>query len=135
MEEWTMWTPETWPPAVKIALGVLASVCILCLLSFLSRPATLHADLRDLVSQAAQLHEVSKQDSDPLFALQHNTTALAYLSMARRFASDSAIQAAAKVVPSHLEHALQEQQSRILSLLNSGKDATLTSLLAGHTSL
>jgi hypothetical protein len=133
MEEWTM--PDKWPPAVKVALGVLAAVCILCLLSFFSRPATLHADLRDLVSQSAQLHEVSKQDSDPLFALQHNTTALAYLSMARRFASDSAIQAAAKVVPAHLDHTLQEHQARILSMLNAGKDATLTSLLAGHVTL
>jgi hypothetical protein len=135
MEEWTMWTPEAWPASVKISLGVLATVCILCLLSFLARPATLHADLKDLVSQAAQLHEVSKQDSDPLFALQHNTTALAFLSMARRFASDASIQAAAKVVPAHLDRELQEQQSRCLSILNSGKDATLTSLLAGHTSL
>ncbi len=105
-----MWAPETWPSSVKVALGVLASVCILCLLSFLARPATLHADLRDMISQAAQLHEVSKQDSDPVFALQ-------------------------QVVPSHLEHALQEQQSRCLSVLNAGKDATLTSLLAGHTTL
>ena len=135
MEEWTSWSPDAWPTSVKIAIGVLATVGILCVLSFLARPASLHADLKDLVSQAAQLHEVSKQDSDPLFALQHNTTALAFLSMARRFASDSAIQAAAKVVPSHLDRELQDQQSRCLSLLNAGKDATLTSLLAGHTTL
>jgi hypothetical protein len=135
MEEWTMWTPETWPFALKVALGVFAAVGILCVLSFMSRPASLHADLRDLIVQAAQYHEVSKQDSDPIFALQHNTTALTFLSLARRFASDSAIQAAAKVVPSHLDSTLQEQQARCISALNNGKDATLTSLLAGHTTL
>lgn len=134
MDSWSAMNPEQWPWSVKVAAGVIVAILILCVLSFFSRPASLHADLRDLVVHAAQMHEVSKQDSDAALALQHNTTALAYLSMARRFASDSAIQSATNVLPADLERTLQKHQASCISTLTN-RDPTLSSLLAGYSSL
>lgn len=134
MENWSAYSPEQWPWTAKVAAGVIVAILILCVLSFLSRPATLHADLRELMMNAAQLHEVSKQDSDAALALQHNTSALAFLSMARRFASDASIQAASNVVPSDLDRALQKHQAACIAAL-SPRDPTLSSLLAEYSSL
>lgn len=127
-------TPETWPIYAKASLGIIATVIVLCILSYFSKPQHLHVDIKELVITAAQMYEFSKQDSDPLVALQHNTTAIAYLSIARRLASDSSIQQATKVIPSDLEKIFREQQAQVIASL-SNKEATLTSLVAGYANL
>lgn len=130
-----VFNPDKWPTWVRVGGIALCVVIFLSVLSFLSRPASLQADLRDLVVHAAQHHEISKQDSDPVLALQHSTTALAFLSICRKLASDSSIQAATKVNPADLERMLRDQQSASISALHPHAEPTLTSLLAGFAKL
>lgn len=134
MDDWSFLTPESWPIHIKIALGVLSVIVILSLLSLLSKPHHIHTDIKELVVTAAQMYEFSKQDSDAAVSLQHSTMALAYLSVARRLASDASIQQATKIVPSDLEKIFREQQAQNISNL-SHKEPTLSSLVAGYSTL
>jgi hypothetical protein len=134
MEDWSFLMPESWPIYVKIALGTITVIVILSLLSLLSKPHNINTDLKELVITAAQMYEFSKQDSDPAVSLQHSTMALAYLSVARRLASDASIQQATKIIPSDLEKIFREQQAQNISVL-SHKEPTLSSLVAGYATL
>jgi hypothetical protein len=134
MEDWSFYTPENWPLYVKVSLGVVLVIVVLSLLSLLSKPHNIHTDTKELVMTAAQMYEFSKQDSDPAVSLQHSTMALAYLSVARRLASDASIQQATKIIPSDLEKIFREQQAKNISEL-SHKEPTLSSLVAGYASL
>ena len=116
--------------------GVIGVVLVLVVFSFAARPVGLQVDLRDIAREAAQLHEMAAQDSDPAISLQHATTAVAYLSVARKLASDRSIQEAANVVPADLDRMLKDKQAAAVKALRVTKsDPTIASLLAGYSSL
>lgn len=127
--------PETWSLQIKVALSILGVLLFISILSFIMRPNTLHIDLKDLIIEASQMYEISKQDSDPSISLQHSTAALTFLSVCRKLASDSSILEATKVNPSELERLFKIRQSEAISSLSKKEDSTITSILAGYSSL
>jgi hypothetical protein len=55
--------------------------------------------------------DMSKQDSNPMFALQHAVEGLAHIQMSRKLASDSKIQELTSILPSEIETLFQERIS------------------------
>jgi hypothetical protein len=129
MEEWT-----DLPLVYKTSVCVLGVVVLLVILSFMSRATPVNTSVADLIRQASQLHEISKQDTNPAISLQHSTEALAFLSICRRLASDSSILAHAKVSPSELERIFRDQQADAMRKI--GKvEASVTGILSGYSNL
>lgn len=119
---------------LKVLGGVVACIVILSIVSTMSQPVSIRADLKVLVQQAAQLCEMSRQDSDPMIALQHASEAVAYLHVARRLASDSSISQATQIDPQELEKVLLQRRAEAISTKFSGS-ANLTSIVAGYSTL
>ena len=129
MEEW-----NDLPIVYKTGACVLGVLVVLVILSFISRVPPVNTSVSELIRQASQLHEISKQDANPIIALQHSTEALAYLSICRRLASDSSILAHAKVSASDLERIFKDQQAASVRTL--GKhEASVTGILSGYANL
>ena len=122
------------PMEYKVAIGAVFAIVVLSVLAYVSRPSTLSMDLREMVRHSAQLYEISRQDTDAAIALQHATQAVAYLSIARRLATDATIQKMCKVSPSDLERLLLERQAQCVSAITT-REATLPSLVAGYAAL
>lgn len=122
------------PTAYKVAGAVIGILVILIVLSFISRPHAPNTTVAELVREASQLYEISKQDSNPAIALQHSTSALAFLSTCRKLASDASILAHAKISASELERIFKEQQADCIQKL--GKiGPSVTGILAGYSNL
>lgn len=129
---------ETFPFAAKVGAGVVVAVVLLVVLGFMSRPSSLRNDLKGMIMNAAQMHEISKQDSDPAIALMHASTAVAYLSIARNLASDASIHTATKIAPGELERIFKERQAELVSVLSPralSSEPSLSALAAGYAQL
>jgi hypothetical protein len=125
---------EEIPLAYKVAAGVVGILVILIVLSFISRPHPPNTTVSELIREASQLHEISKQDSNPAIALQHSTHALALLSICRKLESDESILAHSKISASELERVFRDQQSEAIQKI--GKfGASVTSVLSGYAAL
>lgn len=76
---------------VYVAAGVVCAFAVLCVASFFITKVptqTVRRCAKDLLSQAAQWHALSVQDSNDIFAMQHANYAVAYITAARRIMSD-----------------------------------------------
>lgn len=121
---------QKFPQFSKMGL-VLGVLFILIILSFISRPNPLNSSVQDLIREASQAHEISKQDSDPAVSLMHATEALAYLSTCRKLASDASIFHHAKVSASELEKIFKDRQADAIQKL--GKiETSVAAILAGY---
>jgi hypothetical protein len=121
--------------SVLVAVGCLGFFLILMLLSALvSRSPEVQTSVKELVQVSAQLGETAHQDKDAALALQHSTQALAYLSVARRLASDDSIFAQVGVRCSELERELLDKQAASISRLGR-RETTLTNVTAGYVNL
>jgi len=129
MEDW-----NELPLVYKTGACVLGVLLLLVILSFMSRAQPVNTSVSELIRQASQLHEISKQDGNPAVALQHSTEALAYLSVCRRLASDSSILAHAKVSASELERIFKDRQAEAIRLI-SKMEASVTGILSGYATL
>ena len=118
---------------VKIAGFILLFVLALSILSLFNKPQYLGADIRSLIQESAQLCEFSKQDSDPMIALQHASEAFAFLQIARRFATDSAIYQSTGVSPTDLEKLLVQRRNDCVASVK--RPASLTSIASGYSKL
>jgi hypothetical protein len=119
---------------IKITLGCVSILMLVCMLSYLSRPAALNAELRDLVRQAAQLHEQSLQDGDAALGLQHSTQALTYIGFARRLAADAVIEHQTSIKIQELEALVKKTQAGFVARISS-REATISAIAAGYAKL
>lgn len=125
---------DEFPLAYKVAAAVVAILVILIILSFISRPHPLNTTVSELIREASQLHEISKQDSNPAIALQHSTNALSILSTCRKLASDASILAHAKISAADLERIFRDQQADAIQKI--GKiGPSVTAVLSGYATL
>jgi hypothetical protein len=125
---------EDIPLVYKAVAGVFAVLVILVILSFMGRPPPLNTTVQDLIREASQLHEISKQDNNAAISLQHATEALSYLSICRKLASDASILAHAKVSASDLERIFKDQQAGAIQKLGGGKES-VSAILSGYVAL
>ena len=119
---------------LKITVGCVGILMIVCMLSFLSRPAALNAELRDLIQSAAQLHEQSLQDADLALGLQHSTQALTHIGFARRLAADAVIESNTNIKILELETVVRQTQANFVAKISS-REATISAIAAGYSKI
>ena len=95
-----------------------AGLCIIAVLSLsifflLLQSHKTPIQIKPLIHHAKQCLDMSRQDSNPLYALQHAVEGLTYIQMSRKLASDGKIQELTFYSPSDLEDLFQ---ARILEL-------------------
>jgi hypothetical protein len=76
---------------------------------------TLPIQIKPLIFHAKQCLEMSRQDTNPMFSLQHAVEGLTHIQIARKLASDGKIQELTLQSPSDLEELFQERISHLLS--------------------
>jgi hypothetical protein len=98
---------------------VLGSVVLLSLLSKWTQgsnktPTSSISHVRQLVRESATYAMKSKQDTNPLIALQHAIYAMAYMEAARKFATDDQISYLAGSKASDLIHSVKKREQKAL---------------------
>jgi hypothetical protein len=119
---------------LQITLICIGVLLFLCILSNVSKPSSLQVELKELVQQAAQLHEQSLQDTDMALALQHSTQALTYVGFARRLAADAVIEQSTNIKIKELETIITKTQSNQILKISS-REATISAIAAGYAKL
>ena len=94
------WLKQPMSRNALIGIGILLGVCILSLAySHATRPAL---NPVTLLTQSAECLRAALQDKDPRFVLKHAAEGKAYLSIARKLASDASLQSSG-FLPQELE--------------------------------
>ena len=103
---------------VRIGM-VLGAVTLLALLSKWTQggrkaPTSSVSHVRQLVRESATYAMKSKQDTNPLIALQDAIYAMAYMEAARKFATDDQISYLAGTQASDLVHSVKKREQKAL---------------------
>jgi hypothetical protein len=125
---------DVWKSPLQVTLICIGVLLFLCICSNFSRPATLQVELKELVQQAAQLHEQSLQDTDMAIALQHSTHALTCVGFARRLAADAVIEQTTNIKIKELESIILKTQALYISKISS-REATISAIASGYAKL
>ena len=110
-------------PYVRGGVVVVGCVALLTALSVMRRerarkyPSDLVRHVTDNVRQAAQLGVATEQDTDPLLALLHATTALAHVRIARSIIGDQDIRKDVGCNAEELEFVLTDAQAAVMQRL------------------
>jgi hypothetical protein len=95
--------------ALRNASLCIGGLVILCVFFIAIAPTTNAVQIKPLVLHSKQCLDLSKQDKNPTFALQHAVEGLAYIQISRRLASDGKIQELTQLSPSDLEEIFQQR--------------------------
>ena len=97
------------PEALKYAGLCVGSLVVLCIFFILISPPPLAVQIKPLVLHSKYCLDLSKQDKNSMFALQHAVEGLAYVQISRKLASDSKINELTNLSPSDLEEIFQQR--------------------------
>jgi hypothetical protein len=91
-----------------VGVGIVLAACVLGLLySHATRP---QINPVTILAQSAESLKAALQDKDPRFVLKHAAEGRAYLSIARKLASDSSLQSSG-----YMPHELEKQFETLLA--------------------
>lgn len=96
-------------------LSILA-ILGLCVFFLVLQSHKLPIQIKPLIYHAKQCLEMSRQDSNAMFALQHAVEGLTHIQVARKLASDGKIQELTLQSPSDLEELFQARISELLAI-------------------
>ena len=108
---------------LRIAAIAISAIVLFTLLSVVrwdrhrKYPPRLVRHITETVRQAARLGTFAEQDSDPLAALLHSTTALAQIRLARGVMGDIDVRTSVGCNPEELEFVLADLQAKSMQRL------------------
>lgn len=110
-------------PWIACSTVIVAMVLIVLLsMSTMSgsavRSKNVHRNLLALVRQSARYAALADQDSNAVISMLHSTYALAFVTAARKLATDSALRRLSRVDVAELQNAAEAKQQRALSHIN-----------------
>jgi hypothetical protein len=91
-----------------LCIGAVLALCIACAV-FAKMGTSPGLSAQNLMELAALSFRQCKQDSEWRFAHRHAAEGMAYLTMARKLASDSSLEALSGLVPMELDAALERK--------------------------
>ena len=104
-----------------VAVGAMLALALISSASTQSSAAPLRPRaLRAIMRQSARAATLADQDSNAVMSMTHASYALAYVTAARRMASDRKLRQLTGIDAAELEHAADEKQRRALAHINAG---------------
>lgn len=103
---------------LKYASWCILGVTAVCIFFILLQHQTNPLQIKPLILHAKLCLDKSKQDTSPIFSLQHAAEGLAYIQVCRKLASDSKIQELTGTLPSTIEELFLEKISHVHSSLS-----------------
>lgn len=109
---------------VTLCFTIMMVLVILILMSnvlsntSLGRSSEVNKRALDFVKQSMKWKAISQQDKNPIYALIHNSLAMAYLESARHLLSDDALHKLSKANVHALKGSIGKQQEQIIESVN-----------------
>ena len=117
--------------SIKYAGYCIGGLLCLCIFFVLIQTHTSPLQIKPLILHSKRCLDMSRQDKNTLFALQHAVEGLAYIQMSRKLASDSKIQELTQISAFDLEEIFLTRIHELHGSVNgpSKAESTTTSIV------